>query len=265
MSGNSAFEMVSERGWRRGLGNMLKNELAGWWKTRMWWIQCLIWVGLIGLMFGAVLFGAPDPPPSEEVTMLFSIFTGLFPAVGVVIIMQGAVVGEKNSGTAAWVLSKPISRPAFILSKVAANSLGVLATMVLLPGIVSYAMHTVAAGNQWNLPGFLAAMGVIFLNNFFFLGLTLMLGTLFSSRGPVIGIALALLFMQQNLLGLLPALRYVLPWNLVIPIGQGQMDAVVPCLLLGLHSYSPLLVGTVALESILFILIGLYRFSREEF
>jgi len=59
MSGNSAFEMVSERGWRRGLSNLLNNEFASWWKTRMWWVQCLIWVGLIGFMLGAVLFGSP--------------------------------------------------------------------------------------------------------------------------------------------------------------------------------------------------------------
>jgi hypothetical protein len=70
--------------------------------------------------------------------------------------------------------------------------------------------------------------------------------------------------MQQNLVGILPALRYVLPWNLIVPIGQ-QVDAVVPCLLTGSHNYSPILVAVIALESILFVMIGLYRFNREEF
>ncbi len=63
--------------------------------------------------------------------MIYAVFAGMFPAVAVVIIMQGVLVGEKRDGTAAWVMSKPISRPAFILSKVLANSLGVLATMVV--------------------------------------------------------------------------------------------------------------------------------------
>jgi ABC-2 type transport system permease protein len=264
MSGNSAFQLVSERGWRRGLGSMLGSEFSRWWKTRMWWVQCLIWVGIVGFMLGTILFSAHDAPPGDEVAVLYAIFAGLFPAVGVVIIMQGVVVGEKKDGTAAWVLSKPVTRPAFLMSKVIANSLGVLATMVVLPGSVAYALSAVVAGTPWNLPGFLAALGVIFLSNFFFLSLTLMLGTFFSSRGPVIGIALALLLMQQNLVGWLPVLRYVLPWKLVIPIGE-QLDAVVPCLLMGSHNYSPILVAVVALESILFILIGLYRFSREEF
>jgi hypothetical protein len=121
-----------------------------------------------------------------------------------------------------------------------------------------------ATGDPWNLPGFLAAMGVIFLCNFFFLSLTLMLGTFFGGRGPVIGIALGLLFLQQYLVGLLPFLRYILPWNLVIPIGQ-PVDAVAPCLLLGTHNYSSIPVLVVALESLLFVLIALWRFSREEF
>jgi hypothetical protein len=51
---------------------------------------------------------------------------------------------------------------------------------------------------------------------------------------------------------------------LIIPIGQ-QVDAVVPCLLTGSHNYSPILIAVVALESILFVMIGLYRFNREEF
>jgi ABC-2 type transport system permease protein len=264
MSGNSALEMAGERGWRRGLNNMLRSEVARWWNTRMWWIQSLIWVGIIGFMLGAILFGASDSPPGEEAAVIYAVFAGLFPAVGVVIIMQGAVVGEKKDGTAAWVLSKPVTRPAFIMSKVIANGLGVLATMVVLPGCVAYALYAVATGHPWNPLGFLAALAVIFVSDFFFLSLAVMLGTFFGSRGPVIGIALALLFMQQYLIGLLPALRYVLPWNLVIPLG-GQVDAVAPCLLMGRQNYSYIPVVVVALESVLFVLIGLFRFNREEF
>jgi len=174
------------------------------------------------------------------------------------------VVGEKKSGTAAWALSKPITRPAFLLSKVVANSLGVLATMVIVPSIVAYILTVIATDTPWNLPRFLAALGVVFLSHFFFLSLTLMLGTFFSSRGPVVGIVLGLLFMQQYLIGWFPVLRYVLPMKLVLPLGE-QLDAVAPCLLVGSHNYSPILIVVVALESLLFLGIGLWRFSREEF
>lgn len=263
MSGNSDFEMVSERGWRRGFNNLLDNELSRWWKTRMWWVQGLIWTGLIGFMLGAVLFGSPDFK-IEDGLMIYAIFAGMFPAVAVVIIMQGVVVGEKRDGTAAWVMSKPVARPAFLLSKMLANSLGVLATMVVLPGLVAYVIFFIRMQTPLDLLRFLAALGVIFLNQLFYLTLTLMLGVFFNNRGPVIGIGLAFLFIQQYLIGLLPVLRNVLPWTLVVPLNN-TTDAVVPSLLSGqpISSYIPLL--AVALECILFALIALWRFNREEF
>lgn len=45
---------------------------------------------------------------------------------------------------------------------------------------------------------------------------------------------------------------------------DGAILLVAPCLLLGSHNYSPMLIVVIALESILFIAIGLWRFSREE-
>jgi ABC-2 type transport system permease protein len=263
MSGNSAFVMVSERGWRRGLGNLLSNEFAAWWKTRLWWIQCLIWGAVIGFMLGAIIFGSPDFDP-EEALFVYAIFAGLFPAVAVVIVMQDAIVGEKQEGTAAWVLSKPASRPAFILSKLVANSVGVLATMVVFPGVIAFAMLSIAAKVPLDLSHFLPALGVIFLNHLFYLTLTLMLGTLFRGRGPVIGISLGFLFMQQYLIGLLPVLKYVLPWTLVIPLNN-QNDAIVPALLTGQPPYSLIPIGAIAVEILVFVWIALLRFEREEF
>jgi ABC-type transport system involved in multi-copper enzyme maturation permease subunit len=136
--------------------------------------------------------------------------------------------------------------------------------MVIVPSIVSYILNVIATGTPWNLPRFLAALGVVFLSHFFFLSLTLMLGTFFNSRRPVISIALGLLLMQQTLIGWLPFLGKVLPMKLVLPLGE-QVDAMAPCLLVGSHNYSPILVPVVALESLLFVLIAVWRFSREEF
>ena len=262
MSGNSEFEMVSERGWRRGLGNLIDNASARWWKTRTWWVQSLIWVGLIGFILGSILFGTADFKLQDGVAV-YGIFAGMFPAVAVVIIMQGVLVGEKRDGTAAWVLSKPASRTAFILSKLVANGLGVLVTMVLLPGVVAYVLFFIRLKGALDPLAFLDALGVLFLNLLFYLTLTLMLGALFDGRGAVIGIGLAFLFLQQYLVGLLPALRFVLPWTLVVPLNN-QTDAIVPALLSGqpIYSYIPIL--AVAVECIVFVLVALWRFNQEE-
>jgi ABC-2 type transport system permease protein len=112
--------------------------------------------------------------------------------------------------------------------------------------------------------GFFGVLGVILISHLFFLSLTLMLGTFFNSRGPVIGIPLAILFMQQNILGFLPALRYVLPWNLLVPLGN--TNPLVISLIMGtpVQSDHLILLMVAAVESILFILISLWRFNQEE-
>lgn len=263
MAGNSEFELVTERGWRRGLGNQLNVELARWWKTSRWWRQSLVWTIMIVAILAAVVFD-PKGFSLETGATLYAILAGIFPAVGVVIFMQDVLVGEKREGTAAWVLSKPVSRPAFLLAKVIANSLGVLGSVVLIPAIASFILLSVAGKSILNPLAFVAAIGVLFLSLFFFLTLTLMLGTFFNTRGPVIGIGLGLLLGQQYILGLLPLFKYILPWTLTIPI-DNLAEAVVPALLMGnpILTYIPMLM--VALESILFIVIAVLRFEREEF
>jgi ABC-2 type transport system permease protein len=263
MSGNEAFILVSERGWTRGLSTMLRSGLSRWFKTRMWWTQCLIWGGMVGGILAMLAFN-PQAPTDEELLMLFSVFAGLFPAVGVIIIMQDALVGEKQEGTAAWVLSKPLTRPSFVISKIVSNSVGILLTMILVPGILAYLILSIH-GAYLNPLGFFEAMGIIFINHFYFLALTLMLGTFFNNRGPVIGIPLAILFLQQNLIGFLPALGYIFPWTLVVPIGNGT--SLVYSLMAGATIPKDLIItlGVILGEIILFVLLGLWRFNREEF
>jgi len=262
MAGNSAFEMVSERGWRRGLANLLNNEFGRWWRTNRWWSQALIWAGMIGFLMGAVVTQAGMK--IEDLAMLYCIFASLGPSIAITIIMQGAVVGEKQSGTAAWVLSKPASRPAFILAKLVAGSLGSLGSMVLAPGLVGYGILSYATGKLFNPLVFLGGLGVIWLVILFWLAFTLMLGTLFKSRGAVIGISLALLLLQQNLIGLIRPLQFVLPWTLVVPLNDSN-DAIVPNLLLGrpVTSFLPLVI--TLLEILIFVAISLWRFEKEEF
>jgi ABC-2 type transport system permease protein len=264
MPGNEGFELVSGTSWSRGLNNMLLGGLARWFKTKTWWIHCLIWGGMAAVFVSpAVLLKAP--PRLIDSLIISFIFIGLFPAVGVIIIMQDAIVGEKREGTAAWVLSKPLTRPSFVISKVIANSVGILVTMIVVPFCISFAILSIGHHSSFFSLGLVGVMGVIFINHYFFLALTLMLGTFFNSRGPVIGIPLAVLFLQQNLLGFLPALRYVLPWNLVVPLGD--TNPLVISLIMGtsVQSYQMVLLLVIALEGILFTLISIWRFNQEEF
>ena len=46
---NSQFGIVQERGWRRGLGNLLDGEFSGWFKSSRWWKLLLVWLVIINL------------------------------------------------------------------------------------------------------------------------------------------------------------------------------------------------------------------------
>jgi ABC-type transport system involved in multi-copper enzyme maturation permease subunit len=262
MANDSELVLVNQRGWRRGLNNLLDNEFARWWRTRRWWVQALIWAAVVGSMLGTILKqGGAD---TDTVLIIYSIFASMFPAVAVIIMMMGVLIGEKSDGTAAWVLSKPVARPAFILAKLVANGLSVLAVMVVIPGLVAYPLISMALGSLVNPLLFLAGLGVIWLSLLWYLTLTLMLGALLKSRGAVIGIALALLFAQQYLLGMLPMLKYALPWTLTVPMNNST-DALLPLLLQGQPTAAHLpQVLIILVECVVFVLVAVWRFNKEE-
>ena len=269
MSGNSAFTLRQGRGWARGLDNFLRSELAGWFGTRTWLTQLLIWCGIIdGIMLMTMLSMRKEAGMAEALNigaMLYTLFTGMFAAVGVIIIMQDAIVGEKQSGTAAWVLSKPVSREAFVVTKLTGNLAGILAMIILAPGLIAYVLLSQLGAGEW-LPflPFLAAMGCLAVALIFFQTLTLMLGTLFNNRGAVIGLGLAFLFGQQFLIQIVPALYEMLPVGIYLPV-EGSETTLASALILGqpVPSFAPVLwcVGF----SILFTLIGVWKFQKTEF
>ena len=258
MAANSSFELVSGRGWLRGFGNLLGHELARWWKTRMWWIQCLLWAVLTVALLN--LWGEPD---RGFTVMMFGQLTGVFQAIGVIVIMQGALVGEKIDGRAAWILSKPSTRPAYLLSKLVAYSLGVLVTMVLLSGVIVYATWLIQGTTLPGAIDFLKALGVISLSHLWYLTLTLMLAVLFSNRIVVLGISGGLLALSENLARYTP-MGILLPWNLTVA-GWGTERSPLIDLLSGqpIDSFLPNL-AVVTAECVLFVLIALWRFSRQE-
>ena len=141
-------------GWSRGLNNVLRGELKGWFSTRRWWVQIIIWAACVNLILFIMALTTPKDQISMDTTlMLFNIFMGIAGPIGVSIRMQTVVVGEKRSGTAAWVLSKPVSRIAFILAKLIANSAGIAVTMVLAQGLIAYLIATFLLGFSLSISG----------------------------------------------------------------------------------------------------------------
>src|SRR4030065_1762084 len=129
------FQRVQEKGWRRGLGNLLQGEYSAWFRSSRWWKQLTMWFVIINGMMGMMIYATVDAAKSGQegppILFMYSLFGGMFVAFGVMIIMQRVLVGEKNSGTAAWVLSKPATRTAFVVSRLAINTIAILLTSVI--------------------------------------------------------------------------------------------------------------------------------------
>ncbi len=263
-AGNSVFQLKEGAGWSRGLDNLLGAELGRWFRTRKWWVQILIWAALINLILFAVAI-SEEEGGGTELVMLFNVFLGVFPTFGVCILMQGSIVGEKQSGTAAWVLSQPVSRPAFILAKLIANTVGVAVTIVLAQGLIAYLLIYLGSGSALPLVGFLGGLGVHLIHLLFYLTFTLMLGTAFKRRGPVIAIPLVFLFAQQLLLGIFPTLANVLPWTLTVPLDNSAFPSVAAALMTGAEPLSYLPLATTLGASALFVALALWIFGHQEF
>ena len=90
----------------RGFGNLLRKELGAWWRTRTWIIHMAVYLLIVN---GLTALDAWDTKQAGgEVGELFGsffAFHALFVMAGVIISAQGSIVGERQDGTAAWILS----------------------------------------------------------------------------------------------------------------------------------------------------------------
>jgi ABC-2 type transport system permease protein len=128
------------------------------------------------------------------------------------IIMQRVLIKEKQSGTAAWVLCKPVTRTAFVVSRLVLNAIAILLTAVIVPGLILYITLGLFSDIGWLSPfGFAAALLVVSLHTFYWIALVLMMGTLFESSSAVIAVPMALYFIFWMGTGMIPGLIYISP------------------------------------------------------
>ena len=259
---DTSLRAVSGGGVFCGLGNKLREENGRWWNTRRWLIQAGLWFIIInGISLMAYFQLKGDPTFSwEEIVGIFTGLMGWMVAFGVIILTQSDVVEEKQTGTAEWVLSAPLSRPSFILSKMIVNLVWLLGIVVLLQGIIfSFAMNWLGAGAiVW--PNLLLGLGLQGLALAFWLCLSIMLGTFCKSRSPVIGVPLVFLFLQSFIPRMFGSFSDTV--SLVLPARLPEYSTNE---LMGTSIPSVVPVITVVVLCVAFVSLAILRFSREEF
>ncbi len=276
MSANasSQFQLVGEKGWRRGLGNLLQGEYSAWFRSSKWWKHLLLWFVIVNGMMLLLIFGSAEAAKqgSQAVTngppvlFMYGIFGGMFVAFGVMIIMQRVLIGEKHSGTAAWVLTKPVTRTAFVVSRLVVNSIAILLTSVIVPGVILYLSLGLFSDLGWLSPvGFVAGLLTVSLHTFYWVALVLLMGTLFESSSAAIAVPMALFFVFWMGTGMFPALIYISPLLLSFSPGAGEMNALSISFMLGEPVFSWLPLISTIVSSVIFVAIAIWRFNRQEF
>lgn len=261
--------LVTAKSGRRlgGFGNLLAKELGDWFGTRRWIVQAVLWVAIINGLMAFILFVVPSMDPSERVSSeetmalglsLYFNFVALFGSIGMIILAQDEIIQEKQTGTAAWILSKPVTRSAFVLTKLLSNLVGGLVFVTGITSVVAYVEIYLRSQQALQPLPFLMGIGIILLTLFFYLALVIMLGTFFEQRGAVLGIAVAVLLGGSIASQFTPLVSYFLPVkmaDIALVVMQGQPLPVI--------AVSQLVV-TAAL-SLVFTLAALWRFGSEEF
>jgi ABC-2 type transport system permease protein len=268
MASANVLQPVREKGWRQGFANLLRKENSEWWHTRRWWTQSLLWLLIVNGILAVGLWIVPIFEPAEagdsmENLGIFIQLMAWFPMFAVIVIIQGAVIGEKQSGTAAWIMSAPVSRSAFILAKLVANAIGFFVTIILLQGLVAYVQLSLSEGSLLPLAPYLAILALLSLYLLFYLALTLMLGTFFDTRGPVLGIAMvvaigSMLSIGNLFAGFLPRIVVLLPESIpgiLTFLVQGEP----------LPDVWPIPIILMSVYSLLFVALAIWRIKREEF
>lgn len=272
MSSSNTLQPVIEHGWLSGFANLLRKENSLWWGTRKWWVQTLVWLVITNGIIAFILWIVPlidssgdmnlDSNGVKELTRVFLQMETFFTSLGVMVLSQGLIVNEKKFGTAAWVLSNPVSRSSIIYSKLVGHGWAMFVILIVVQNLMAYLQLALKGGMFFNPVRLIYAISVLGLLLLFYLTLALMLGTLFNSTGPVIGISIALgigmSVLPQILENLIPWLSKILPGRLadiILAIG-GELP-------LPADWYYPLVSTGVLI--VIFIALAIFRLGREDF
>lgn len=252
----------------RGYHQLLEKELVEAWRTYR-----IVVVGALFLVMGissplltyflpeivkavAPEMGLEIPPMGvPEVLDQFLKNVVQFGALAGILVAMGSVANEKERGTAAFVLAKPVSRTAFLAAKLVAIAMlffGAIALAVAGAWIYTAILYTAQPVGAWVQLGLVAWLSTMVYAAITFLGSTLVRSSLAAA-----GFGFAALIVL-SLASIVPSLGAWLPAGLTAVAKALALDLVPP----GVEPARTILVsiGIVAAS----IGLAIWRFGREE-
>jgi ABC-2 type transport system permease protein len=229
-----------------GFAPLLRKELLEQWRTLRLPVVATIFllVGLSSLLLARFTpeilksvagsqfsITLPTPTAADAVDQLAKNL-GQFGGLIAVLLAMGAVATEKERGTAAMLLSKPVSRAAFLLSKLVAIGL-TLAVSVAIATAGAW-FYTLILFEPLPVAGVAAGAILQWLTLMAWTSITFLGSTLTRSSVAAAGLGIVA-FIVVGILGVIPTLGTFLPTGLGAParalaLGLGSVDAVGPIL-----------------------------------
>ncbi|MEQ8673763.1 MAG: ABC transporter permease subunit [Aggregatilineales bacterium] len=281
MRSTTAFENSERNHVLMGFMPLINKELGELLRPRSLLIQLLGWTLflngflLVTLLVPREFVDRPELEPAERAelmefisgpetpVMVFFLITGMAMAIAAVVTLQDAIIQEKQTGTAAWILSKPVTRLSFIMSKLGGHLFRLVFIIVLPQTLLAFVQLRLIGEFDINLASYLMALPMLLLFVLSFSTLTLMLGTWFESRAYIIGIPFFLIIAYQPLTMMLSPINDALPYKLVM-MSTDSGTTLITQAILGqpLDTMMPLLFASLYVS--LFTITAVLRFQHQE-
>jgi ABC-2 type transport system permease protein len=166
---------------------------------------------------GAQIAAMIPPPTVLDAIGQYVKNTGQFTLILALLMTMGAVAQEKDKGTAALMLVKPLPRPVFLAAKFVALGLTFL-TGIVIAGAACY-YYTWLLFEPLYVGAWLALNGLLLLYALVYIALTLMCSTMTRSQVAAGGLAVALLIVM-GIVGAIPVVGEFLPGQLLAWCGS---------------------------------------------
>jgi len=256
-----------------GFINVMRKEIFGERRKRFWIVQIVFWLFFSNFIAAIILYipaeawdatigaGAQGLTQVEASILVFFALQGLMAALFVPILMMGEVVDELETGTAAWILSKPVSRTSFIMAKFVANAIIFGIVVVGIPGIVGYLMF--APTGRMTFIGYMTGLGLSALVMIYFMFMAIMVGAVTKSRNVVMGVSIGIVFGMLGLMQMMPWLGVIFPAMMPLFITPFLAAGEAPFAQIPAEYVAPM-IYVPAILIVLFVIIAIWRFKKIE-
>jgi ABC-2 type transport system permease protein len=162
---------------------------------------------------GNIQIAVPTPTTADAVDQFIKNVGQTGPIVAILLAM-GLVARERERGTVALILTKPVSRPAFLGSKFTAL-VATLALSVVVSGLAAFA-YTAALFSVLPIDGFVACCALVLLGISVFAAITFLASTAIGKTLPAAGVGFAG-YILIAIIGIAPKLQQLTPTGLTDP------------------------------------------------